>query len=399
MSDCKLLVIGAGPHGLALALRAVAAGLRPGVDLEIIDPTGTWLAEWKQRFAAHRITSLRSPGVHHPGTDPGALHQFAAGRNEQSRAAYGQPMTSAFNAYCDHLADEAGLTGAVTATKAHLLAADGDAVTVYCADHGVIAAERAVLATNPGRRRIPMWVHDLLPIPTERLAHAGDVDLRGLDLTGETVTVVGGGLTAAQLVLGALDNGARHVDLVIRRRLRCSAFDTDPGWLGPKHLRGFVNLDPAERATAVREARDGGSVPQWAISALRRAEDEGRATIHEDARVVAGANSGGLPLVVLGDETHLRADRLWLATGTECTVESCRLLEDVVASHPCDTYEGLPDLGEDLSWPGTTLHLSGRLAALRLGPAAGNVWGGQRAGERILASVAPERFPPSSLPS
>lgn len=387
MRERSLVIVGAGPHGLAVALRAVQAGFRPGVDLEVIDPSGCWLSSWKQQFAAHRIRSLRSPGVHHPGADPSALYRFAEDRNERSRAAYGQPFTAAFNAYCDHLADEAGLRDAVTPGRAHLLASDATSTTVLCGEDDVITAERAVLAVNPGRRRIPSWVQDLLPVSADRVAHAGDVDLRGLDLAGETITIVGGGLTAAQLSLGAVENDATRVHLVLRRRLRCSTFDVDPGWLGPKYLDGFTTMGAAERAAAVHAARDGGSLPNWALSALRRAVVSGRLTIHEHARVVAGRNCEDQPTVVLGDETHLRADRLWLATGSDCTVDSCRLLDDVAATHPCEQHTGLPMLRDDLSWPGTRLHLSGRLAALQLGPAAGNIWGARHAGARILPFV------------
>lgn len=382
-----LVIVGAGPHGLTLAIRAVEAGLRPGADFEVVDPSGAWCTEWRHRFAAHRIQALRSPGVHHPGSDAGGLSAFAQAAGLWSTARYGQPLTEAFNAYCDQLVDDAGLTDAVTPARAHLLAADEASVTVLCGGDHVITADRGVLATNPGRRRIPRWVHDFAPLRPDVLAHAADVDLRELDLDGETVTIVGGGLTAAQLALGASEQGAQLVHLVIRRRLRASTFDVDPGWLGPKHLSGFERLSPAERAAAIHRARDGGSVPHATLAALRRAESEGRIEIHENTRVVAGAAVEDRPAIVLGDETHVRSHRLWLATGTECTVDACRLLRDVVASHPCDQHQGLPDLPVDLSWPGTSLHLSGRLTGLRLGPAAGNIWGARKAAERILPAA------------
>lgn len=380
-------MIGAGVHGLTVALRSVEAGLRPGVDLEILDPSGTWLSEWKRRFAAHDIRSLRSPGVHHPSSEPGALYAFAAARNQRSEAAYGQPLTSAFNAFCDHLVEVAGLTDAVSPHRAQLLAADRASVTVLTSNGQVITADRGVLAGNPGRRRIPRWVDDLLALEPDRLLHAASVDLRSSDLAGQTITVVGGGLTAAQLALGAISRGAEHVHLVIRRALRTSTFDVDPGWLGPKHLESFCRLSAAERADAVLDARNGGSVPPAVAASLRRESRTGRLTIFERARVVAGADSGGLPMVVLGDETHLRADRLWLATGTDCTVDSCRLLDDVATSHPCGVHRGLPALTPDLSWPGTRLHVTGRLASLQLGPAAGNIWGGRKAADRIVDAV------------
>ncbi len=384
----SLLVIGAGPHGLTLALRAVEAGFEPGVDLEIIDPSGEWCAGWRERFAAHEIESLRSPGVHHPGPDPGGLYAFAEELGLRSDAAYGQPRTEAFNGYCTLLAREAGLTGRVTRSRAHLLAAGPRSVTVLCDDDVVFEADRAVLATNPGRRRIPGWVRDLLPLPRTVLAHADDVDLRALDLAGEVVTIVGGGLTAAQLALGAHARGAGQVHLVVRRSLRASAFDVSPGWLGPRYLDDYERLPPAERAEAILSARDGGSLPDAALAALCRLRDHDRLVIHERTNVVAGARTScGDAMVMLDDASCIRSDRVWLATGTACTVDTCRLLDDVVTGHPCDQHLGLPDLADDLSWPGTALHLSGRLAGLRLGPAAGNIWGAGRAAERIMPTV------------
>lgn len=383
----SLLIVGAGPHGLTLALRAVEAGLRPGVDLEVVDPSGHWCVDWRQRFAAHRIERLRSPGVHHPGSDPGGLYAFADAAGLRSSARYGQPRTEAFNAYCAHLACESGIADAVTPARAHLLAADEESVTVLCDDDLVVEADRAVLATNPGRRRIPRWVVDLLPLPTAVLSHAADVDLRRLDLSSETVTVVGGGLTAAQLAFGALERGAERVHLVIRRRLRASTFDVSPGWLGPRCLDDFGCLPPAERARAIRAARDGGSLPDADLARLRSLEAAGALVVHEESCVVVASATTGRPTIVLDDETCLRSDRLWLATGTDCSVDACRLLDDVVTSHPCEQHLGLPDLDTDLSWPGTALHLSGRLAGLTLGPAAGNIWGARRAAERIMPAV------------
>ena len=57
----------------------------------------------------------------------------------------------------------------------------------------------------------------------------------------ETVFLIGGGLTDAHLALGAARRGA-SVDLISRRALRVRAFDTDPGWLGPKRLADFESV-------------------------------------------------------------------------------------------------------------------------------------------------------------
>jgi hypothetical protein len=383
----RLVVLGAGPHGLAVALGAVEAGLEPGRDLVVVDPSGAWLTRWRHQFAAYGIDALRSPGVHHPDADPGALAQWAQAHDRRSEAAYGQPWADAFEGFCEDLVRDRGLDGTVCGREAVLLSATGAGVVALLDDGTTIEAERGVLATNPGRRRIPTWVGDLLPAPPRSVQHAADVDLRACDVEGQRVVVVGGGLTAAHLAVGAIERGARAVDLVLRRDQRISTFDTDPGWLGPKELDGFATLAPAARADAVLAARDGGSIPGSMASALRRRIRDGALEVHERTRVVAGQQrDGGLELV-LGDEARLGADRIWLATGTVATVDACRLLDDVAVAHPTPVHRGFPELSEDLRWPGTTLHVTGRLASLQLGPAAGNLWGARKAAERVLSSV------------
>lgn len=190
-------------------------------------------------------------------------------------------------------------------------------VTALLGDGTTVRCRHIVLATNPARRRIPAWVCDALPLPPRALAHAGDVDLRGLALDGEHVVVVGGGLTAGHLVVGAVARGAR-VTLVARRPLRTSMFDTDPGWLGPKQLDGFDALeDPLERLRRCPTARDGGACPPWMVRKVRSLVATGAVDLRAPARVCGAHARGEGVALVLGDETTLVADRVWLATGTE----------------------------------------------------------------------------------
>ena len=383
-----LVVVGAGPQALALLVALVDADPAWRDRTTVIDPAGRWLRTWDEQLARARIDALRSPGVHHPGIEPEALRVWSRERNLERPSRYGQPATEAFATYCTHLIDHYGLESLVHTGRARLLADDGSGVHLLLDDRTVLTCDRAVLATNPGRRRIPAWVEDLLPVSVGRLQHAADVDLRTADVTGEAIVVVGGGLTAAQLALGALEQGAASVHLLIRRHLRASTFDTDPGWLGPKELRGFERLAPADRAEAVQRARDGGSVPMGEANRLRREAAEGNLALREGTRVVAGRRHGDRLTLVLGDEEHVHADRIWLATGTEACVEATPLLDDLRRSHPTEIHAGLPWLDADLAWPGSHVHLMGRLTSLNLGPAAGNLWGARRAADRIAPTLA-----------
>lgn len=397
-ADVDVLIAGAGPHGLAIALHLIEADDRWRDSMAVVDPRG-WLGTWDEQFARLDIAHLRSPAVHHPGPDAGDLGRWTSGAGHPSERPYGLPSTEAFRAYCAHLVRQAGLDEAVTPTRLHRLGVGSGEVTALLGDGTTVRCRHVVLATNPARRRIPTWAFDALPLPPRALAHAGDVDLRGLALDGEHVVVVGGGLTAGHLVVGAVARGAR-VTLVARRPLRTSMFDTDPGWLGPKQLDGFDALeDPLERLERCRTARDGGSLPPWMVRKVRSLVATGAVDLRAPARVCgAHAREDGVALV-LGDETTLVADRVWLATGTEVAVGGDRLTGPLAESHPLPVCDGVPVLDRQLRWPGTPIHLVGRPAMLRLGPASGNLWGARMAARVVTAHLTgTDPGPPEPVP-
>lgn len=386
-ADVEVLIAGAGPHGLAVALHLIDADERWRASIAVVDPRG-WLGAWDEQFARLDIAHLRSPAVHHPGPDASDLTRWTTSAGHRSERPYGLPSTDAFRAYVDHLVDEAGLDEAVTPTRLHRLGVRDDEVTALLGDGTTVRCRHVVLATNPARRRIPSWAFDALPVAPDTLTHAGDVDLRGLDLTGEHVVVIGGGLTAGHLVVGAVARGAR-VTMLARRPLRTSMFDTDPGWLGPKELDGFDAIDdPLERLHRCRDARNGGSLPPWMIRRVKALAAKGDLDLRAPARV-CGAHVHGTGLsLMLGDETTLVADRVWLATGTEPAITGDRVTAPVAESHPIPVCDGVPVLDEHLRWPGTPVHLVGRPAMLRLGPASGNLWGARMAARLIASHLA-----------
>jgi cation diffusion facilitator CzcD-associated flavoprotein CzcO len=71
----RVVVIGAGPQGLATVLHLLHAAPSLRSEIVVLDPTGRWLTAWRERFARLGIDRLRSPSVHHPGPDP---HHLAA---------------------------------------------------------------------------------------------------------------------------------------------------------------------------------------------------------------------------------------------------------------------------------------------------------------------------------
>lgn len=383
--NATVCILGAGPHGLAAATHLLTARPSLADELVVIDPSGTWLSRWHEQFARLGIDTLRSPSVHHPGTVPEGLGAYAAHLGlPRSGLPYDPPLTSVFASYCARLVETFDLPEPVATRPRHVSFADGR--LVIDTDTGTISALRLVLATNPHRRVIPSWVWDLLGKVPHLVSHSDDIDLREPEPPGTSIAIVGGGLTAAHLACGAAEHG-HQVTLVSRRPLELRNFDTDPGWLGPKHLRDFESEpDPAVRLGMARAARGGGTIPPWMHTRLVELAEAGRLRLVEGREVTSaevGAPSGAL--LRLDDDSTLEAERVWLATGTVADLGAAHALQPL--SDDIATVDGIPVADAELRVGPFPLHVMGRLATMALGPAAGNLWGAQRAARRIARAV------------
>lgn len=384
-SEVDVCILGAGPHGLAAALHLLRADPTLAERLVVLDPAGAWLAVWRDHFARLEIEHLRSPIVHHPAPEVTALALHVARHGLAGTGLpYEQPTAEAFESFCDELVDLAGLAPPL-ALRPRRIRAVGKRLLIEAGDQ-ILDAAQLVVATNPHRRQVPGWVEPLLG-RFRHVQHSDDVDLRDLDaLTGERVSIVGGGLTAAHLACGAARRGA-EVHLLARRELTCRNFDTDPGWLGPRYLRGYDDLaDPRRKLAVAQAARGGGSIPPWMHDQLVELASDRRVTLHEAAEVAVASDDGmERACLRLDDGTDLEVDRLWLATGTAPDLTGLRCAHDLVAD--MGLVDGLPATDDDLRAGSHPVYVMGRLATLTLGPAAGNLWGAQRAARRIAGAI------------
>jgi cation diffusion facilitator CzcD-associated flavoprotein CzcO len=386
-----LVIAGAGPHALALAARLLRKRPTWRRRLRVVDPAGAWLSCWQRQMAQYEIPWLRSPSPHHPHPNPHALRRFALEhhRGWQLEGPYGLPHTDLFADFCRSVVDEFGLATSLVSgrlTQLRLPPSGSGPLTLAFADGSEQRARRLVIATGAGGPRLPAWAASCVGRhPPEALQHSSTIDLPSLPpLQGQKVAIVGGGLTAAHLVLGALRRGAQ-VLLLCRRTLRERPFDADPGWLGPKYLKGF-EAEPSmlRRRQLVLAARDGGSIPPQMAHRLRQAERHAAQLRILEGFVVRQAHWGEEGWTLHGPVgTPLMAHRLWLATGQRLGVGQCPLLRQLHQQRPAPLVEDWPVLGPDLSWPGTSVSVMGGLAALQLGPAARNLHGGRLAAERI----------------
>jgi cation diffusion facilitator CzcD-associated flavoprotein CzcO len=384
-------VAGAGPQALTLCAHLLDRYPSLSGDLVVFDPAAAWLRAWDRRFAALDIGWLRSPAVHHPHPEPYALLEFRTARPEFRTHGY-LPSTELFGAFCADVAARFRLGRVLQAVSVGAAVPAGGGVRLDT-DRGSCRARVAVLATNPGRPRLPGWAegHD-------GVLHAEAVDLRNRRFDGRTVLVIGGGLTAAHMALGVAARGG-HAVIVARRSRRVRPFDTDPGWLGPKEMNGF-SKEPSfdRRVRLIREARDGGSIPPAYADALDRRIEAGTVTWRTATVLDARPGADGWQVTLAGGP-ELVVDEVWLATGWEYDVEAVPVFDAVRPSHPAAIAGGLPGLDTDLAWPGTDVFVMGALAGLQLGPTALNLSGARQGAARITAAIGSRLGLPAPLPT
>lgn len=374
--DVEVCVVGAGPNGLAVVAHLLASKPSLGDRIAVIDPSGEWLLTWRTHFARLEIDVLRSPIVHHPDIDPGALARYVTDeRLPRSGLPYDPPVTANFDSFCTGVIDRFDLHGLPTAARVCAIT-PGDPITLTT-DEGEIRARHVIWTGNTARPTVPAAFDGLLA-GDGVVEHGHHVDLRTISsLAGLHVVVIGGGLTAGHLAVAATARGAT-VTLVTRRPIVERDFDVEPGWLGPRHLADFALLDdPQRRLDAALAGRGGGSMPGWMRSRLRAEIDAGRLR-HVVGDVERAARHGD-QVDVQVDGRAMSADRCWLATGTRPDVRADDALASVVDRH----LDGIPVTDHDLRVGDIDLFVSGRLAMIELGPAAGNLWGARTAARRI----------------
>ncbi|MGD1901214.1 MAG: FAD/NAD(P)-binding protein [Geitlerinemataceae cyanobacterium] len=394
-----IAIVGAGPQALTLVTHLLQKKKAMRDRFVVLDPAGDWLQQWQHQFAAYSIPHLRSPAVHHPDPNPYALRSFAESRSPELFPPYDLPGTQLFQDFCQEVIRRWDLRDRVMPAKVERIEAvypdKWQRFRLGLSDGRELMANRVVLAIAGGQPNCPAWARAIASdCPGERLLHSDRVDLRSLpNLAGETVLVVGSGLTSGHLALGAIERGAKVI-MMARRSFYEKLFDADAGWLGPKYLKGFhAEPDWDARWQMIREARNGGSLTPAVMTKLRRLEWEGKLSFYEQCEVASATwkeNAWSVACNLSGAHdciAHQPIDRIWLATGTTLDIDRWSLLDDIRAEYPVPTIDGLPVLDDRLRWPGCNLFVMGGAAALQLGPVARNLYGGKLASQRIVPAL------------
>ena len=391
-TEIDIAIIGAGPHALTLVAHLLQKCQKIQGRFLVFDKSGRWMSQWFHAFAALEIPHLRSPAVHHPAPNPYALRSFAESRPTELHPPYDLPGTQLFQDFCLHLIERWQLNKCIVPAQVTrlepLIPMRKTRFRLWLDNGHSVIARRVVLATGGGVPSLPEWVsHISTPYPQERLCHSHDVNLRSLQLAGERVLIVGGGLTSGHLAVGAIARGARAI-LMARRDFQEKLFDADPGWLGPKYLKGFwAEADWHNRWQMIQQARNGGSFTPAMMTQLRRAYHSGTISLHERCQIVEAIWKDNYWQVRCHDGTEHQCDRIWIATGTKLDVTANSMLSEVLDGFPTAIVNGLPVLDTYLRWPRCELFVMGGLAALQIGPVARNLYGARMASDRIVPAL------------
>lgn len=381
------LIIGGGVQGTHLSLVLTTKLGVPRERLRVLDPHARPMQRWRDCVAATGMRYLRSPSVHHIGLEPFELLDFAEAIQLPGAftAPYNRPSVELFHRHCGAVRELGALDGLRVRGRALSLRPRPGGYSVETED-GRLDAHRVVLALGASERPLwPGWALGLLTLGVD-VQHVFDPAFSPGRRFEGPVLVVGGGMSGVQVALRLVEAG-EHVTLWSRHATRVHQFDSDPGWIGRKHMRGFSRIsDPDRRRAILAAARHGGSITPQLAARLRRAEAQGAPRRVVGSLRGARALGGGLGALLELSETQVSARHVLLCTGFDPARPGGAMLDDAVDAMELRCAAcGYPVPGPNLEWaPG--LFVMGPLAELELGPTARNITGGRRGAERIAAA-------------
>lgn len=169
-------------------------------------------------------------------------------------------------------------------------------------------------------------------------------------------------------------------------------FDVDLNWMGKYRNRekaAFWSADTdEERLDLITQARGGGSMTPHYHKILKQHIARGRLSLHTNTTISSQCyceKSQTWRIITEPPISEMpEIDYIYYATGAQAGCDELSLLRTMLTNYPIDTHGGLPALTDDLMWStNVPLFVTGRLAALRLGPGAGNLEGARMGAERV----------------
>ncbi len=144
-----------------------------------------------------------------------------------------------------------------------------------------------------------------------------------------------------------------------------------------------------ERLEAILQARNGGSINPPFAKTLASHVEAARLTLLTHTTIAKKEFSALTKSWAISVTPSTKAlpgiDYIVYCTGKFNDVNAIPYLEPIRRQYPIDTEGGFPCLTHDLAWSDDVpLFVTGMLAALRLGPGAGNLEGARESAERVV---------------
>lgn len=337
--------------------------------------------------------------------------------NIRERNDYFTPSQSLFCDHCTHVADRYKL-GAELMRKESVqdidygvvrgISIDDEKLFTVTTSHTRRYARAVVLAVGPANvPKIPHLpsmsnVQDTMPQACHSMQiqqFPDPVVQSRIDAKSPTnILVVGGGLTSAQLSDLAVRRGVTKVWHVMRGPCRVKHFDVDLQWMGKyknaEQARFWSADSDGERLEIIKSARGGGSITPTFNKRIRSHVASGKVALQTETRIVDAKfekkdGRGAWTVTTEPPVDDMPAiDYIYFATGIQTDFSALPYLQTMLAKFPIHGHGGLPCLNNDLMWKDDIpLFMAGRLAALRLGPAAANIGGAKVGAERIAWAI------------
>ncbi|HEX4427799.1 MAG TPA: NAD(P)-binding domain-containing protein [Frankiaceae bacterium] len=362
MRATELLVIGAGPYGLALAAHARQSGIGT-VTL------GTPMGFWREQMPAGMF--LRSGPDWH--LDVAGEHTFTAFLAERRLAATDvDPIPlSSYLEYADWFTAEKGVP--VDDVRVERLVRSGDRFVAELGDGESIQADAVVSAPGIAQFAVlPSWAAVL---PEQRRAHTADL-VTFEQLRGARCLIIGGRQSAYEWAALLCDHGAERIDIVHRHdvpRFAAADWSFVDGYIAETlRTRGWWrSLPAADRESINRRFWEVGrlTLEPWIPPRL-----DTRVRQYPGAEVTRAEDDGLAARVTLSSGERLDADFVVFATGYRADLQAVPYLTHLVGDGVL-VKNGFPVLDDFFATTTAGLYVAGFLSTQDFGPFFGFVRG------------------------
>jgi thioredoxin reductase len=383
------IVVGGGIQGCTIAAYLLKENKVTTGQLRIIDPHETPLFRWRENTERIGMKFLRSPFVHHLDSEPFSLIKYAGKQHRKKNEFYGfykRPSLNIFNEHSESLFNALGLETCWHQGSVNGIERENGLWVVSTVNGESLKAEKIVLAISINEQLdVPEWA-DAFKADENQLIHIFD---KTADISGLTppIAVIGGGITAAHLVIKLTALYPGQVHLIKRHPFKVCDFDSDPGWLGPKNQMSYsIIKDYSLRREVISKARNRGSLTKELFHKLKKLEKNQLIQVMEGD--VTSVKRGEAKDIILSSGNQVvKARSVVFTTGFKPTRPGGSWLGKAIVKYglPCARC-GYPIVSQSLEWC-PHLYVMGPLAELEIGPIARNISGARQAAERIVQSV------------